>query len=80
MRYILTMMDSRHQLGRRVVAKTISWVWSVASTVNPAWGSNPDNTYGYIIAGTNTWTQIDDVTNDNDVCDGWIENLTWDLK
>jgi hypothetical protein len=49
-------------------------------TITDFWNPIPDTNYTYIITGTNTWTQTDDVSGDNLTGPGGPVPLTWDLQ
>jgi len=55
---------------------------NTAQTVNvsPDWEPALDNTSVYLINGTNTWTQVNDVSGDNATGSGGPIPLTWNLQ
>jgi hypothetical protein len=55
---------------------------NTADTVNvdPAWSPALDNTSVYLINGSNTWTQVNDVSGDNVTGSGGPIPLTWNLQ
>ena len=50
-------------------------------TVGRAWRTNPDNTSKYLLNALNSWTQVNDVANDNDTgsTGSGTTKLTWNL-
>jgi len=59
---------------RRVTSNTADTI-----TVTNNWSITPDNTSGYEVINTSTWTLINDVASDNKNADG-TTNITWNLE
>ena len=59
--------------------RTITDATATTITVANEWHTQPDSTSQYRVVNTATWTQHNDVANDNESGDGWTKT-SWDLQ